>query len=119
MVSLARVGKLLRRIRAACVIPLSAQSVSQIRTMAPPAAMTVPARFAAPLGQGSFAIGTVALYTLPAVPQYRSELSKAARDPSDFTPAWEQMVEFSGTPFTQQVRVRCSAAAFGWAGLTR
>ena len=30
------------------------------------------------------------------------ELSKAPADPSDFAASWEQMVEFTGTPFTQQ-----------------
>jgi hypothetical protein len=112
MVSRARIGRLLRRLRvpgavcglvAACVFPLSAQSVSQIRPV--PDAAPFPSRLAASLGQDSFPAGTITPHTLPATSQKRSELSEATRDPSEFKPAWERMVEFSGTPFTQQVRV--------------
>jgi hypothetical protein len=84
---------------------MSAQSISQVRPMSLPAAAPAFERFAVLAEQDRFPAAPIALDVLPATSQYRSELSKAPRDPADFASSWEQMVEFSGTPFTQQVRV--------------
>jgi hypothetical protein len=69
---------------AACVLPLSAQNVSRIRLAPFPAA---------------------ALYTPSPLTLEKGEFSEAPRDASDGKRGWREFVEFSGTPFTQQVRV--------------
>jgi hypothetical protein len=82
-----------------------AQSASQVRPTDPALAAPPAMRFAATRGQTRFDAANVNLYKAPAVPQYRAELSKPLGDSSDAASWWEPMVEFSGTPFTQQVRV--------------
>lgn len=114
MVLHARIGNFLRGFAAAvaafgwiaaCVSQLSAQSVLQVQTAAQSMTTPATAQMAEARSQSRFDTANVTLYTLPAVPQYRVELSKVPRDPADIASSWEHMVEFSGTPFTQQVRL--------------
>ena len=131
MVSLARIGNLLRRFRApgavcamlaACVFPASAQSVSHIRPEAFPAAAPFSTRFAL-AGPGSFPATIMTPFIFFAEAQNKNELLEVFGDRSDAKRGWEQMVEFSGTPFTQQVRGPfrgcCLAGASDWAGSMR
>ena len=113
MVSLARIGNLLRRFRApgavcamlaACVFPASAQSVSHIRPEAFPAAAPFSTRFAL-AGPGSFPATIMTPFIFFAEAQNKNELLEVFGDRSDAKRGWEEMVEFSGTPFMQQVRV--------------
>jgi hypothetical protein len=70
---------------AACVLPSFAQNVSRIRLAPFPAA---------------------APHTLsPVTPEMR-EFSDPSRGTSEGKGGWRESVEFSGTPFTQQVRVQ-------------
>jgi hypothetical protein len=103
-------GDLLRRFRApsalcgillACVSPLSAQSFSHIRLVTLPAA----APFVPLSGQGSLRTGSTALFALSTMAQHKSELWEEPRDFSEFKRGLGEIVEFSGTPFTQQVRM--------------
>jgi hypothetical protein len=113
MVWPARFGNFLRRIAPALVVgcvtasalPISAQSVSQIRPAPGAAALSSAAQFAEWHGQAGLAAAQISLLTVPATAPKRIEILETGREPSEGKPGWEQMVEFSGTPFTQQVVV--------------
>jgi hypothetical protein len=121
MISLSRIADSFRKFLApgvacamfaACTFPVSAQGYSPIRH----APFSVEARFSERLptstGEGGVPAGAVALFTISAMGQHKIEMPVVSRDPSDFMRGWEKMVEFSGTPFTQQVRLPL-ASLFG------
>jgi len=114
MVPLQFSGNLLRRFRApcvlcgmiaACVSPMSAQSFSHIQRISTPAAAPFSARFASSTEHDRGPIGIMPSVTPSVAAPYSSEFSDAPRDSSDSKRGLEEMVEFSETPFTQQVRM--------------
>jgi hypothetical protein len=90
---------------AACASPLSAQRFSHIRLVAFPATPSFSTQFAPLIGQGSMQIRTTGPLTSSGMAQNNSELMEPLHDSPDFMQGLDSVVEFSGTPFTQQVRM--------------
>jgi len=100
-----RASGVLCGILAACVFPASAQNFSQVRFVNLPAPAPFFARFVPAIASGGFQTRATSAVEHSMTPQYRVNLFDAPRDSTDCWRGLEEMVEFSGTPFIQQVRM--------------
>jgi len=92
-------------ILAVCAPPAFAQNFSQIHLINLPAPAPIFARFVPAPDRNSFPTRVTGLSALSLTLQYRDNLFDAPRDSTDCWRGLEDMVEFSGTPFLQQVRM--------------